>query len=119
VIQLSPVSLGDVQVDLSMVGGKLTAHLVTSQQDVRDVLARDLSGFKAGLESHGIIVNEVSVAVRSGVGDRQQGSSEQTSPNWWRNLPKTDSAELGTVPGGVSAYSANTSDGQQGFNALA
>jgi flagellar hook-length control protein FliK len=119
VIQLSPASLGDVQVDLSMVGGKLTAHLVTSQQDVRDVLARDLSGFKAGLESHGIIVNEVSVAVRSGVGDRQQSSPEQTSPNWWRNLPKTDPAELGTVPGGVSAYSANTGIGQQGFNALA
>jgi flagellar hook-length control protein FliK len=119
VIQLSPASLGDVQVDLSMVDGKLTAHLVTSQQDVRDVLARDLSGFKAGLESHGIIVNEVSVAVRSGVGEQNQGSPEQASQNWWRNLPKTDSAELPAVPGGVSAYTAGTGDAQQGFSALA
>jgi flagellar hook-length control protein FliK len=119
VIQLSPAGLGDVQVDLSMVDGKLTAHLVASQQDVRDVLARDLSGFKASLESHGIIVNEVSVAVRSGVGDQQQGSPEQASQDWWRNLPATRPAEAAAVPGGVSAYTAGTADAQQGFNALA
>ncbi|HTB22098.1 MAG TPA: flagellar hook-length control protein FliK [bacterium] len=121
VIQLSPAGLGNVQVDLSMVAGKLTAHLVATSQDVRDVLARDLSGFKASLESHGIIVNEVSVAVHANAGDAQQGSPDQGQggQNWWRSLPSTGPSEITAIPGGLSAYDAASAGAQQGFNALA
>jgi flagellar hook-length control protein FliK len=119
VIQLNPASLGDVQVALSMVDGKLTAHLVTSQQDVRDVLVRDLAGFKASLESHGVIVNEVSVAVRAGVQGQSQGSQQEASQKWGPALSKTTVPEIAALPGGAFAYSASLSGSQQGFNALA
>jgi hypothetical protein len=117
-IQLKPASLGAVQVDLSMVDGKLTAHLVTSSQDVRDVLVRDLSGFKASLESHGVIVNEVSVAVRADVQDRQQGTPQQPTQDWWRNLARETAAQSA---GSETAYAGSPALGawQQSFSALA
>lgn len=116
-IQLKPASLGAVQVDLSMVDGKLTAHLVTSSQDVRDVLVRDLAGFKASLETHGVIVNEVSVAVRADVQDRQQGTPQQPTQDWWRNLARETTAQ---AAGSETAYAGFAAAGQeQSFSALA
>lgn len=119
VIQLKPANLGEVQISLTMVDGKLTARIIASQPEVRDVLARDLAGFKAGLESHGVVVNEVSVAVGTGMQDRQQGSPQQAAPQWWRGAPKLAADETAGTPASVYAYAATGTDGLQGFSALA
>jgi hypothetical protein len=118
-IQLSPANLGSVQVELVLADGKLTAHLVAGQQDVRDALARDLPGFKAGLESHGIVVNEVSVALGAELGQDRNPSGQ--TPNPWRAFATTASREAAdtAVSAGWGSYGENALGTSQGFSALA
>ena len=120
VIQLKPSNLGSVQIDLSFTDGKLTAHVVAAQSDVRDVLVRDLSSLKSGLESHGVQVSEVSVALRTGVQDQQrQGSgAQQQQPQWWRTATQVAANVANAAPAG-SAYGADLAGGSKNFSALA
>lgn len=105
VIQLKPAELGEVQVDLILAGGKLTARLVASRPEVRDAFVRDLPNFKAGLESQGVTVHEVSVAVRAGIQDQPQGQPQQQATAWWQGGLEKNSAEAPAGATGV-AYEA-------------
>lgn len=96
-IRLKPVELGEVHIDLVMLNGKLNARLVASHNDVRDAFVRDLPAFKAGLESQGVVVRDISVAVRADVGGQPQGqpqSRQQAPQSWWRELPQAEQAPL-------------------------
>ncbi len=118
-IRLSPASLGLVQVDLVLADGKLTAHLVTGRSDVRDALARDLSGFKASLESHGVAVNEVSVALGMAA-DSGGGSQPRQDPGQaWRPLAATLSRPVAATTAPADPSGAGLSGLGGGFSALA
>jgi flagellar hook-length control protein FliK len=119
-IRLKPAELGEVHVDLTLVNGKLSARLVASQAEVRDAFFRDLPGFKAGLESQGLAVRDISVAVRAGIAGQQDQPAPQQQPDpqaWWRELPRQDQTPgLGTP---ASAGYTNLSVTDQRFSALA
>jgi flagellar hook-length control protein FliK len=84
VIKLKPATLGEVQVDLSVVGGKLTARLLASTAEVRDAFVRDLPAFKASLEAQGLKIDQVSVAVRAESNFNPQGQNQgQAQPQAW------------------------------------
>ena len=117
-IRLKPANLGEVQVDLVMQGGKLTARLVASQADVREAFLRDLPAFKAGLEAQGVSVKEISVALRAGVQDQPQGQAQQQDQTWWRELTRGDQAASAVVPV-LPAYSGTATVKDERFSALA
>jgi flagellar hook-length control protein FliK len=112
--------LGDVTVDLVLAGGKVSARLVASSPAVRDAFVQDLAGFKAGLESHGIAVSEVSVALRAGVQDQPQGQPQPQPQNeaWWRLLGKEKASDLSLIQTSV-VYGGSDLGGDQRFSALA
>jgi flagellar hook-length control protein FliK len=117
-IRLKPAELGEVHVDLMLVNGKLSARLVASQSEVRDAFARDLPAFKAGLESQGVSVSEISVAVRAGADQQQQQPQQQQDAQaWWRQLPRQDNTPGLGMP--ASAGYTNLSVTDQRFSALA
>jgi flagellar hook-length control protein FliK len=119
VIRLKPASLGDVTVDLVMAGGKLSARLVASSADVRDAFVRDLAGFKAGLESHGVAVSEVSVALKAGLQDQPQGGGQgQPDQSWWRGLASEKASDIVPTPA-PAVYGGLDLGGDQRFSALA
>ena len=120
VISLKPASLGDVTVDLVLAGGKVSARLVASSPAVRDAFVQDLAGFKAGLESHGIAVSEVSVALRAGVQDQPQGQPQPQPQNeaWWRVLGKEKASDLSLIQTSA-VYGGSDLGGDQRFSALA
>ncbi|HTB33528.1 MAG TPA: flagellar hook-length control protein FliK, partial [bacterium] len=111
-IHLKPEGLGDVQVDLLMSNGKLTARLVAATPEVHQAFVRDLSGFKTGLESHGVSVQEVSVALRSGLQDQPQGQPRQPQDqSWW-----SQDQNLNQGNGGASLPQAGAGYGGQGLS---
>jgi flagellar hook-length control protein FliK len=118
-IRLKPAELGEVHVDLTMANGKLSARLVTSQTEVRDAFVRDLHAFKAGLEAQGVVVRDISVAVRAGVADQQQQqqAQQQAPQDWWRELPIRPEAALPSLPANAGYAGADALD--QRFSALA
>jgi flagellar hook-length control protein FliK len=117
-IRLTPAELGEVHVDLSLVNGKLSARLVASQVEVRDAFVRDLHAFKAGLESQGVSVRDISVAVRAGVADQQPQQPQQQAPQaWWRELPREERTPLLAVA--PVAFGAAGGATDQRFSALA
>jgi flagellar hook-length control protein FliK len=118
-IRLKPAELGEVHIDLSLVNGKLSARLVASQVEVRDAFVRDLPSFKAGLESQGVAVRDISVAVRAGVSDQQGQQPRQAADTqaWWRQLPRQDQAP--SLGSSASAGYSNLSVTDQRFSALA
>lgn len=119
-IRLKPAELGEVHVDLIMNGGKLSARLVASQGEVRDAFVRDLPAFKAGLESQGVVVREISVAVRADVAGQhqQQQPQQQAAQSWWRELPREELDPLNSVPASAG-YAAVAPETDQRFSAVA
>lgn len=115
-IRLKPAELGEVTIDLVMSGGKLSARLVASQPEVRDAFVRDLQSFKVGLEAQGVVVRDVSVAMRAGVADQQQQQAPQQQAPWWRDLPPESKTPVVPLPV-LSGYTADALD--QRFSALA
>jgi flagellar hook-length control protein FliK len=120
VISLKPAHLGDVTVDLVLSGGKINARLVASSPAVRDAFVQDLAGFKAGLEAHGVSVNEVSVALRAGVQDQQSQPQPQRQQDqaWWRGMADLKDPDLGRALGSA-VYFGGESATDQRFSALA
>ena len=118
-IHLKPDNLGDVQVDLLMSNGKLTARLVAATPEVHQAFVRDLSGFKTGLESHGVSVQEVSVALRSGLQEQPQGQPRQPQDqSWWRQAQNQGNGGSG-LPQAGAGYSGPSLSLDQRFSALA
>jgi flagellar hook-length control protein FliK len=115
-IRLKPAELGEVTVDLILKDGKLSARLVASQGEVRDAFVRDLQSFKAGLESQGVVVRDVSVAVRAGVADQQQQPAPQQQAPWWRDLPPQNSTPVLSQPA-LAGFASGATDNR--FSALA
>lgn len=122
VISLKPASLGDVTVDLVLTNGKVSAQLIASSAAVRDAFVQDLAGFKAGLESHGITVHEVSVALRADVQQGQSQGQPQPQPQfdqgWWRSMAQAPSSELALFQPSVPYFGADLGVDQR-FSALA
>jgi len=120
-INLQPASLGSLTVSLSMEGGKLTARLVASSDDVRDVLAANLTQFKQALESQGLQVNSLSVAVRADAG-ASQGQPQQAPWQQARAVMAQAPMEQDAVPL-ANPWSAlvggGTAAGNSTFTALA
>ena len=120
-IKLKPASLGEVQVDLSVDGGKLNARLIASTPEVRDAFVRDLPAFKAGLEAQGLKIDQLSVAVRAESQFNPQGQSQpqqQPQPqDVWRNMASVP-AGPDTAPSTFSAWSSPALNDQL-FSALA
>lgn len=116
-IKLKPASLGEVQVDLSVVGGKLTARLIASTAEVRDAFVRDLPAFKANLETQGIKIDQVSVAVRSGNDFNPQGQGQPQPQGFWQ--PQTPTAENSYSAPVTQAVWAAPAANDQLFSALA
>lgn len=117
-IRLKPAELGEVHVDLVLKDGKLSARLVASQAEVRDAFMRDLPSFKAGLESQGVVVRDISVAVRAGVADQQQQQPQPQDPQaWWRELPRPSPTPQTVVPAEAGYAALGATD--QRFSALA
>jgi flagellar hook-length control protein FliK len=118
-IHLKPDSLGDVQVDLLMSGGKLTARLVAATPEVHQAFVRDLAGFKTGLESQGVSVQEVSVALRSGLQDQPQGQPRQPQDqSWWRQAQNQGNGGS-NLPQAGAGYGGPSLNIDQRFSALA
>jgi flagellar hook-length control protein FliK len=116
-IQLRPESLGRLDVSLSVEGGKLVARLVASTSEVRDVFAANLPQFKGALESQGLSVSQLSVAVRAETNAQGQGQRpwQDPLPTW--NLPARESEAPQAVPSW--AFSAPPAGGSGNFSALA
>lgn len=118
-IQLKPAELGEVNVELILKDGKLSARLVASQGEVRDAFVRDLPSFKAGLESQGVLVRDISVAVRAGVADQQQQPPRQPAPQPWRPEARGEApAPVLSVPA-PAGYAFTADATNQRFSALA
>lgn len=119
-IQLKPAELGEVNVELMLKDGKLSARLLASHGEVRDAFVRDLPAFKAGLESQGVLVRDISVAVRAGVADQDQQPPRQTLPQPWspEGPGNKMNAPVLSVPASVG-YAYATDVKQQRFSALA
>ena len=119
-IQLKPEALGKLEVSLSMEGGKLTARLIASSNEVRDVFAANMSQFKQALEAQGLQVNQISVAVRadSGNAGQPQQQWQQAQPSWSQAVPDEAAPP---APNAWAAFQAPgyASDGNSTFNALA
>jgi len=116
-ITLKPESLGSVDVALSMQGGKLTARLIASSPEVRDVFAANLSQFKQALEAQGLQVNQLSVAVRA---DTSPQGQQQQNPQWANQPAFNMPAEESPAPMAWTAFTAPQLGGSSSlFNALA
>jgi flagellar hook-length control protein FliK len=120
VIKLKPASLGEVQVDLFVEGGKLNAKLLASTAEVRDAFVRDLPAFKASLEAQGLRIDQVSVAVRAESNFNPQGQGQgQSQPQAWAlNRPLTQTAPELASSLSTSAWSGPALNDQL-FSALA
>jgi flagellar hook-length control protein FliK len=121
VIKLKPASLGEVQVDLSVEGGKLNARLLASTVEVRDAFVRDLPAFKASLEAQGLKIDQLSVAVRAESNFNPQGRNQgQSQPQGWSfQRPLAPAApELNAALSGAT-WSGPASFNDQRFSALA
>jgi flagellar hook-length control protein FliK len=93
-IQLKPEALGNLEVTLVSEGGKLAARIVAATPEVQQALANNLPAYKQALESHGIMVQELSVSVRTDIG---QGSQQQPQPqeqSWGTFKPTVSSPEV-------------------------
>jgi flagellar hook-length control protein FliK len=119
-IQLKPAALGTLDVSLSIEGGKLTARLIAGNSEVRDVLAGNLAQFKQALESQGLQVNQLSVAVRADAGSPQGQGQQQWQQNqslWLQaqaeDAPLAQNPWAGFLASGSSAQESST------FSALA
>jgi len=120
-INLQPASLGNLTVSLSMEGGKLTARLMASSNDVRDVLAANLVQFKQALEMQGLQVNSLSVAVRADAGGGGQQPQPQQAP--WQQpqvqVPSQQEAELLALTNPWPSLAGGAGQGNSTFTALA
>ena len=99
-IQLKPESLGNLDVTLSIEGGKLTARIVASNTEVRDVFVNNMQQFKQSLEAQGLQVNQLSVAVRAETGTQGQAGQQQPQPQFLQR------GILKDTQGSVSAMNA-------------
>jgi len=114
-IRLKPESLGSLDVTLRSEGGKLAAKIFAGNLEVRDVIANNLAAFKQTLEDQGLKVNELSVAVRSDVGqDSGQGRRQETV--WQapavRKDPVVPAQPFVLAPGVAFGYPWNSDPGQ-------
>jgi len=120
VIKLKPANLGEVQVELSVEGGKVTAKLLASTPEVRDAFVRDLPAFKANLEAQGLRIDQVSVAVSGGSSSSTQGQNQGQAQNQNWGLTRGQGQTASPAPNVLSMgawTSATLSD--QRFSALA
>jgi flagellar hook-length control protein FliK len=99
-IRLKPESLGSLDVTLTVEGGKLTARIVASNTEVRDVFAGNLQLFKQSLEAQGLQVNQLSVAVRAETGAQGQPGQQQPPQQLFQRSMLQD------TQGSVAAMSA-------------
>jgi len=97
-IQLKPEALGKLEVTLVSEGGKLAARIVATTPEVQQALANNLPAYKQALESHGIMVQELSVSVRSDLGQGFQQQPQQQEQSWGNLKPAIDPAAPVTVP---------------------
>lgn len=115
-IQLKPESLGHLEVALSIEGGKLTAKLIASSNEVRDVFAASLPQFKQALEAQGLQVSALSVAVRAETGNQGQAQPQWQQPQWQPSIAE----ESTQMPATWNAFNAPVLAGSSStFNALA
>ncbi len=96
-IQLKPEALGKLEVTLVSEGGKLAARIVAATPEVQQALANNLPAYKQALESHGIMVQELSVSVRSDLGQGYQQQPQQQEQSWGTFKPATDPAAAVTA----------------------
>jgi len=96
-IQLKPEALGKLEVTLVSEGGKLAARIVAATPEVQQALANNLPAYKQALESHGIMVQELSVSVRSDLGQGFQQQPQQQEQSWGTFKPATDPAAAVTA----------------------
>ncbi len=85
-IKLSPEWLGEVDVELSMEGSRLTARLVTSRVETHEILVNNLQHFKHELEQQGLVVRELSIGVRAQT--QQQGQAPDQGWRWQQQMDK-------------------------------
>jgi flagellar hook-length control protein FliK len=101
-------------------GGKLTARIVASNSDVRDVFSGNLQQFKQSLEAQGLQVNQLSVAVRAETSTQGQAGQQQPQQNqaWAQALRKE---EVFGTPAAINAFlaSVGADPSLQRFSALA
>jgi len=120
VIKLKPANLGEVQVDLTVEGGKVTAKLLASTPEVRDAFVRDLPAFKANLEAQGLRIDQLSVAVRSGSSSTAQGQSQGRPQGQPWDLQRAPNQAGAPVPSALpSGAWASPALNDQRFSALA
>jgi len=120
-IVLKPESLGSMEVSLSMEGGKLTAKLIASSTEVRDIFAANLTQFKQALETQGLQVNQLSVAVRAdsqSQGQPQQSWQHQGQPSW-QQAPAEEAPQLSANPFAAFTVPSGFGGSSSTFNALA
>jgi len=118
-IVLKPESLGSMEVSLSMEGGKLTAKLIASSTEVRDIFAANLTQFKQALETQGLQVNQLSVAVRAdSQGQPRQSWQQQGQPNW-QQAQAEEAPQLSANPFAAFTVPSGFGGSSSTFNALA
>jgi len=92
---------------------------VAATPEVHQAFVRDLAGFKTGLESQGVSVQEVSVALRSGLQDQPQGQPRQPQDqSWWRQAQNQGNGGS-NLPQAGAGYGGPSLNIDQRFSALA
>lgn len=78
---LNPESLGKVQIQLANTKDGMTAELLVSSQNVKDILDTNISQLKDTLTAHGVQVNDVSVKISHTENNSQMDYTEQENQN--------------------------------------
>jgi flagellar hook-length control protein FliK len=65
-IQLHPVELGELKIDLTMKEGSIRAHIVAQSGQVQEVLEKNMIRLKSILEGQGFTIEEILVSIKTG-----------------------------------------------------
>jgi flagellar hook-length control protein FliK len=116
-IELEPKNLGKLEIALTTHEGRLIAHLLANNSDVKDVIAANLQSFHDALSQKGIQVQELSVAVRADVGGQSQGRGFDAQP-WMFRQASGSAGNQEDLPTSMRFGSISDSQAQSSFSVL-
>ncbi|MBI5781095.1 MAG: flagellar hook-length control protein FliK [Rhodocyclales bacterium] len=96
-LQLTPPSLGKLEVSLQLNNDQLTAHFVAASQAARDALERALPQLREQLAQSGLSLGQTSVST----GGSDSNPQSQKDPASGRSVPGTTS-RVSTAPDSLS-----------------
>jgi len=99
-MRLQPEHLGELQMNLTLQDGKVTAQFLTANQEVKENLESNLPQLKQGLQDQGIKVEKLTVLIAGGDLHFNQGRKNENftgNSKSGRNWRKIDEEDYGGV----------------------